>query len=347
MRVLAMGVGDDLEHAETDARRIARYFAHSALAPRARAELLTGPLATCSAVRNRLALLRWRSTPLLALLLFFSGHGSREGIWLADGMLSYIELARLLRATGIERILVILDTCHAGASTIIGSDGKIASVSSDFLAAMAAAAPGVRILASARAEEFSYESPLGGRFTSAFLRATECASTDMPGASTWLASDAEVFRLTKKIMERRWGRVQTPTSYGPLGDFPLAQTQDRAVVGAVAIGPMVPSGEAAMSALVSFTHRQLVPCQARLLVLDHRGQVLARDDGAEDIIRPDSRVHRRMVTRTARLVSAVAAAEFRMHTAIDCPVRWRLEIVDSHGAVIAQKDWYRVGREVA
>ena len=263
---------------------------------------------------------------------------------MADALLGYDELGWLLRATGVERTLVIADTCNAGASVVIAGEGKVASVRTDYLAAIAAAVPGVRILASARADQRSFD----GAFTSALLEATECATTDMCAGTTLFASDAEVFRVARELMVERWEGQQVPVSHGPLGDFPLARSQDVAPVGRVGIGPLEPFEDGSVSALITFAGRQLVRCRVRLSVIDHTGRILARDEGDGNII-PKRAVERRLVVLTARAVSRRAAAELHAHAACECPIRWRMEVLDTHGdAIASREDWlFVVRRRVA
>lgn len=41
----------------------------------------------------------------------------------------------------------------------------------------------------------------------------------------------------------------------------------------------------------------------------------------------------------------VVAAELRAHAACECPLRWRMEVLDPHGdAISSQEDWFWVIR---
>lgn len=340
MYTLSIGVNNGLRYAEYDATRICRYFMESALAPpTAGGRLLLGDHATRATVEAALISMGRRRFSLSSLMIYFAGHGEPDGIWLADDLLPYVDLAALLAAAHVPRILLLLDTCHSGASAaVIGAD-KVASSTRDYLAAIVRSVPGCRILASSRATQSSLESlGVGGHFTAAILEALESAPSDLfPGGNAFV-SERQVFIGAWNTLTHALGSQQSPIAKGLRGDFPLAYGQDRTLVGAAQIAAIELMGGTAVTATVVFNGRRHVPCTARLILMNQQGRVLAVGDHESQTIRPDKDCQSGTIYRHAHPLSLQHAAELRLHRSLGTPLRWRFEILDVYEDVIAARE---------
>ena len=153
-QVLCLGVnegpgGSTLRFAEKDATDIYNVFTSALGPPRARGYCDTAEDANRQSVLARLRELA-RQPPEF-LLLYFSGHGSKEGILLSDGLLEFSVLAQRLRAINTRTTLIIFDTCHAAAYGGFVREGDVAGVGDyeDELAwakMLAQSRPGTRML---------------------------------------------------------------------------------------------------------------------------------------------------------------------------------------------------------
>src|SRR5690606_22828803 len=102
-------------------------------------------------------------------VVYFSGHGSPEGIALADGLLTYDTLAALLLGIGSARPIVIVDACHAAAGfrpflVRVGGFGE--DIASDWASAVQESVQGLRFFAAVASGHSTYEDPAirAGRF---------------------------------------------------------------------------------------------------------------------------------------------------------------------------------------
>lgn len=241
-QVLCLGVnegpgGSTLRFAEKDATDIYNVFTSALGPPRARGYCDTAEDANRQSVLARLRELA-RQPPEF-LLLYFSGHGSKEGILLSDGLLEFSVLAQRLRAINTRTTLIIFDTCHAAAYGGFVREGDVAGVGDyeDELAwakMLAQSRPGTRMLFSTSATTLSHEATGNGRFTSAFLDALNKAPADM-GSETNFVSALQAFKVTHRLMTSRWGGGQVPQKLGKLADFPLVKSQAEQSVGSAEI----------------------------------------------------------------------------------------------------------------
>lgn len=111
-------------------------------------------------------------------LIYFSSHGSPEGIALADGLLTYDELAELLLGIGSVRPIVIVDACHAGAGfqpfpvRIGGVGGLPDDMESAWVSVVHGSTRGLRFFAAVSSEHGTCEEHAirGGRFSRRFRR---------------------------------------------------------------------------------------------------------------------------------------------------------------------------------
>jgi Caspase domain len=90
--------------------------------------LLTGRAATRGALLGELARAAARLRARDTLLVSFSGHGSREGWWLEDGLLPFGAVCEALPRRGY--VCVIADCCHAaafadGAQTLLSANARV------------------------------------------------------------------------------------------------------------------------------------------------------------------------------------------------------------------------------
>ncbi len=129
---LLVGVGGDLPDTVTDAQGLADILRDPARCayPPAQVHLLTGPQATRAALLTALEQLVQTAPAEAAVLVYFSGHGYRvaasggESYYLlpygydlnrlAETALRGDEFAARLRALPTQRLLLLLDCCHAG-----------------------------------------------------------------------------------------------------------------------------------------------------------------------------------------------------------------------------------------
>jgi hypothetical protein len=232
--VLTIGVNigpdaPELRVAEKDAQDVHTSFVSPIGPPGASTVCLLGQDATVRRLANELDKLK--AQPPLYLLIYFSGHGSDEGILLRDGLFRFEWLAKLLRQVDARSTIVILDSCHAAAYGRHVKTAEVAGIDEDtaiWLRALAAARPGMRLIFATSADQLSYETDNNGRFTWAFLSALRSAAPDM---TQEFVSDLRAFLLASQLMEQRWGKEQLPQMMGRLGDFPLVRRLDQRVVG--------------------------------------------------------------------------------------------------------------------
>lgn len=110
-------------------------------------------------------------------LFYFSGHGGYDAVN-GDGLIVTSDCAPIfmreildvVNASKCRNRIVILDSCHAGAM------GNITSI--------AALNEGVTILSASKSDEYSFEGPEHGVFTSLFLDALRGGAADLTGHVT-------------------------------------------------------------------------------------------------------------------------------------------------------------------
>lgn len=112
-------------------------------------------------------------------LFYFSGHGgvhsNGEGyIVISDGnndeQISMQDILKYVNSSRCRNQIVILDCCHAGAM------GSITSI--------AVLKEGVTILSASKSDEFSFDEPEHGVFTSLLLKALDGGASDLTGHVT-------------------------------------------------------------------------------------------------------------------------------------------------------------------
>ncbi len=230
--LMAVGVSDyessalKLDFADRDAEEMSRALRTAARGGRYRevkSLVLTNSQVTRASLLDGLANFLGQAGPDDVAALFFAGHGVRDlssGSYyflpypatpdnlLTEGlrMNDFDEMLRIVRRN-VRAVVVMLDTCHAGAFGL--SSNQI--VSADEMAAQMSAGEGFFLLAASRPGEDSKEDDsLGhGAFTFSILEALEGrADADGDGA----LSVSELFGYVAKRVPALTGGSSTPTT---------------------------------------------------------------------------------------------------------------------------------------
>lgn len=186
------------------------------------------------------------------VVIYFSGHGFRpdgsgtEGapaylipylthpralVDPAGTCIDYAELARKVRSMAAEKVVTILDACHAGGVRPAGSKGVQHEVYGRFYAAWEEA-QGRPLLLSSDASEVSWEEEGGSVFTNFLLRGLE-GEADANGDAIVGFNEVAAYleREVPAYTRSKFPTVQTPTrryEHGPVrGDIPLAVNLER------------------------------------------------------------------------------------------------------------------------
>lgn len=357
--VLSIGVNygpgaDLLSFAEKDAIDVFRVFSGALGPPRVGGRCFLGARATRAEVLAALDALAWQQPEYL--LLYFSGHGSEEGILLADGLLYYDELARYVRLIRARAIMTILDTCHAAAYGRFVSRAEVAGLGGidddlTWLRVLSEAHPGMRMLFATSADTLSRESPdaKNGLFTAALLHAFHHAEADLPAGSPKLISDLQAFVSACDFMQEQQTKkskrpesdlvplhIQQPQSLGHLGNFPLVRSQvERAVGTATITNFAVLRG---LSVRVDFvvSGRRNIPTRWRVrlshpdgspIVSRSRRFVPAKDEHSEG-----GRIRFPVSVLDEDLASCLV-----LDDGWQLPVRWTFELLDDHDHLLARR----------
>jgi hypothetical protein len=284
-RLLSIGVNNGLTYAEKDAGDVLRFFTGGAgPITDEQATLLMGRGATVQAVAAALARLSWAPPDLF--VFYFSGHGSTDGIQLADGSLSYGHLAAAFRNLRGCRIVAILDTCHAGSFRDRLREQKLAGVGAlpdaRWQELLAEAAPGARVYYAVPADRLSREGGAvdNGHFTFALLQGLALAEGDIGG----YVSDHAAFAAATEVMGSLWPKEPLPEASGIRRDLPLALSQAHQPLGNVVIPWAVPRRDGVCLGLrIKCACRKHVPTKLQVALCDDQGNVI---DAKEDWIVP-------------------------------------------------------------
>jgi len=246
-----------LEFADDDALQIASALRAAAAGGRyreVRSMVLTNEEVTRESLLDGLANFLGKAGPDDVAVLFFAGHGVRD---LASGsyyflphparsdtlltaglrMTDFDEMLRLVRRN-VRAVVVMLDTCHAGALGVSGDQ----VVSADEMAAQMSAGEGFFLLAaSLPGEESKEQRELGhGAFTYALLEALEgLADSDGDGA----LSVSEMFGYVAKRVPSLTGGQQHPYSKTEGTDLILVSTEARVTPAEARPRPQAPAAE--------------------------------------------------------------------------------------------------------
>jgi hypothetical protein len=193
-----------------------------------------------TAANLRLYLMAMARRPPRHLLLFFTGHGNENEIWFSDGPISYRELGHLLRAIRSRTKTVVLATCHAGGATRLFETGRFGGenrgrIRRAWAQALAAAVPGLRVVAAVGENEVAHADPvLGtGRFVHAWIDALRRGEGDLNVDGFAFVSDLQSAREAGRNVIDRWSGEPGPEFYceGQAGTLPLVRSQSPGPVG--------------------------------------------------------------------------------------------------------------------
>ncbi|NMO22036.1 caspase family protein [Pyxidicoccus fallax] len=158
------------------------------------------------------------------VVVYFSGHGSHQGILTWDGLMGFVELARSIRSIPARWHLLVLDACEAGAvhQHFDGVGGLPAPEDSAgiYLDLLRRAHPGLRVITAVDRQTNATERGAQGVFTTALLRAARDAWPDLGSRGV---SAGRVFLNAAGILDREGDPL--PQRSGGLDDFPLALTE--------------------------------------------------------------------------------------------------------------------------
>ncbi len=205
------------------------------------------------------------------LVIFNSGHGNRNGVLLADGILGYSELTEWIQLIGATHTLVLLDVCHAGAMIKQGLGGvTVGALDLGYIDALAVATPSTRVFCSVGIDRNAAENAeLGnGYFTASVLEAASILNARRNG---WI-NDAELFTAVERI-SKRWG--QRPEARGITRNFPVIAEQRDLIGDAVVIGTNPQFNAIAASALIY--GRSGIPTRWRAQLMARQGQRVLAD----------------------------------------------------------------------
>ncbi|WP_437982671.1 caspase family protein [Sorangium sp. So ce117] len=357
--VLSIGVNygpgaDLLRFAEKDAIDIFRVLSGALGPPRVGGKCLLGARATRAEMIAALNALAWQ--PPEHLLLYFSGHGSEEGILLADGLLHYDELADYVRIIRARAMMTILDTCHAAAYGRFVSPADVAGLGGidedlTWLRVLSEAHPGMRMLFATSAETLSRESPnaKNGFFTAALLHAFHHAEADLPAGSPKLISDLQAFVNACAFMQeqqtKNWKRpgsgivplhIQQPQFLGHLGDFPLVRSQVERAVGTATITNFAFLPGLSMRVDFVVNGRRNVPTRWRVRLSHPDGSLI---DGRSHRFVPakDEHADGGQIRFPVSVLDDDFASSFVLDSGRQLPVRWTFELLDDHGHQLARR----------
>ncbi|WP_420814137.1 caspase family protein [Polyangium spumosum] len=324
-----------LSFAESDAQAIFRTFT-GALGPadEENSKLLLGARATRGNVLRVLQAYAQRGTDYL--LFYFSGHGSEDGLALADGMLEYWELHAALANLPARARLVILDACHSGAYGGLVEVGGVGDLQESWAEVLAAALPGTRVLCAARSDELSAEggSIRMGHFTWALLEALHRGKGSLRGRDHRWVSDSEAFYLARAHLLSRWPNDAHPDCRNLSGDFPMLLSHAHAPIGRGALSIRPHARGYAADVEVVAARRTGVPMLLKCRLLDESRVEVGTETR---IIVPTTNDDSGMV----RFHFPRSALPYEHRQALDwgyqVPLHWAVSLVDPyHGYVLGK-----------
>lgn len=216
LHVVAVGIAGyryatPLRKAENDAIDVAAlYRTHTS-----HVTLLTGSEATHRAILSALSQVFARAAKDDVVVVFFSGHGTREGLCAYDargtsGIVTYRELAALVRKCPAANKQLFIDACYAGGLRASGRDSRTAE-------AAFGQKEGVLLFLSSRTGETSMENPYGrnGFFTQYLLRGLR-GGADANGNR--IVEAREIFDFVATRVRQATRERQHPVMWGQFRD---------------------------------------------------------------------------------------------------------------------------------
>lgn len=335
-KVLCVGVNRDLKFAQKDAQDVAGLMASPlSMVPPHEVVCLLEP----SITEMRRHLYRITQEAPTHFLLFFSGHGSPEGICLSDQTMRFGELARWLTAVQARHTFSILDTCHAGA--FLEKGAVLGALAVDGIDLLARATPSSRVICSSAADRFSGEG-MGvpnGHFTASFMAAMMVAPGDLGTRQGAWISDARIYKYTRRILKKQWG--QEPVCRRLTGDFPVVRDHKDVVGSGAIVGTDFIDGT--FQATIALSGRFALPTTVRVEALNRQGRQLAvfnqvmRASGNDDV-----RTYSLTFPPEQLMLDPESRLHFRLRQA--APIVWRASILDARGRMLDEDerlDWYR------
>ena len=241
--VLAIGVKDyeqkalSLRYADEDARRIDRTFKQygKGLFQKVETKLIVNSEATQRGILKGLGWLRSQMTQHDVGVVFYSGHGDRDGAGAFYLMPHDVDPTQLL-ATGVPdsqlkgalkgtpgRLLLLLDACHAGAANGDKRKGDVA-LTDELVSELATDDYGVYVMASSMGREFSLESSdlKAGYFTLALTEGLS-GKADVNSDKAIYSNELDTY-VSERVKSLSNGQQHPVTAKpGTIRSFPLAR----------------------------------------------------------------------------------------------------------------------------
>ena len=237
---LIIGAGGDLPNTVEDANGLAAILRdpERCAYPSGQVQLLTGAAATREAILTGLKTLAGQTDPTATVVVYFSGHGYRVETLI--GAATYLlphgynmdrlpatavsgqELSDHLRAIPAQKLLLLLDCCHAGGLDDIKAPGATftkAPIPPE-AEALLTEGRGRVIIASSRADELSYAGKPYSAFTLALIEAL-CGSGPARQDGSARATDLAL-HAREKVPQRTWGRQHPILNYQQADNFAVA-----------------------------------------------------------------------------------------------------------------------------
>jgi hypothetical protein len=336
-----------LNYAELDAARMARLLCSNlAYGRTSNTATLLGPSATRASVKAAVAKMQ-REAPDCALV-YFSGHGSPEGIALADGLLTYDELAELLLGIGSVRPIVIVDACHAGAGfhpflvRIGGVGGLQDDMESEWISVVQDSVRGLRFFAAVASGHGTYEEHAigGGRFSWSLRRGLRRAPGRFFGKYAWV-TELDAFNYAAEEMARRWPHDELPLFLAPRASgnpMPLVLAQAARVVGMSKVALVRPRATAGIAVLLRARGRQFIPTFVRVRVYDATGLLVGE---ALRTWHPTEELARHRENFSVGWPTLQASNDVLAATVFDRPfgLNWEVTLLDDFGRVLDSTTW--------
>jgi hypothetical protein len=281
------------------------------------------------------------------LMMYWSGHGSEEGIVLADGLFTYAEFGAALASVPSRTRTFIADTCHAGAAwmPLIRTGGDdVGGIEEDWAAALAAAVPGLRLLAAVSGTALAHEDHNigGGRYTYALLQALRCLPGDIVApAGTVFISDVAAAVGAKEIIGERWPNDPLPELQGPAvrgRGLPLMRSQAERAIGKASVshfGYPNPNTGVRAKLVIEVRDRRLVTTHVAWTAVDDDGRALAR---GQDVVDPGGNIERieRTLSVDPRVLLRHPAHGPLLNRGQLVGITWGVTVTDDHGHVLAE-----------
>lgn len=199
------GTSADLRMTVDDAIVIANICRNNS---NARYTLLFDSDATCSAIKQSMSSLFSQAGRNDVVILFFSGHGTPEGLVAYDGIVTYEEIRNVFSACACTNKLVFADACYAGRLRVSGGRGNSHSGGSD---------QNVLFFLSSRSDETSLEVPgmSNGLFTAYLERGLRGGADSNRNR---IITARELFDFVSSGVRTRSGDRQHPVMWGNFSD---------------------------------------------------------------------------------------------------------------------------------